>query len=91
MGHNDNATHQKNYLKAIENLEPFGNKIELIRKFSTEAVNIFENNSLDLVYIDSRPDYCSVLADLETYWPKLKNGGVMAGHGRLFCFYVNVS
>jgi predicted O-methyltransferase YrrM len=32
------------------------------------------------VYIDARHDYCSVTEDLELYWPKLRPGGIVAGH-----------
>jgi hypothetical protein len=78
----NNKTHEKHYLKAIENLEPFGNKIELIRGFSTDVIDRFPDNSLDLIFVDGRHDYCGCLEDLEAYWPKLKNGGIMAGHGR---------
>ena len=76
----NNASYQKNYLKAIENFRVFGDKVELIQGFSANVVRRFENNSIDLIYIDGRHDYCSTLEDLEAYWQKLKIGGVMAGH-----------
>jgi hypothetical protein len=30
-----------------------------------------------------RHDYCGVKEDLENYWPKLKRGGIIAGHDYL--------
>lgn len=36
--------------------------------------------SLDLVFIDGAHDYESVSQDLKAWWPKLRPGGVMAGH-----------
>ena len=45
-----------------------------------EAATLISDLSADFVYIDDRHDYCSVREALELYWPKLKVGGVMAGH-----------
>ncbi|CAK8986749.1 unnamed protein product [Durusdinium trenchii] len=36
--------------------------------------------SLDLVFIDGAHDYDSVSQDLKAWWPKIRPGGVMAGH-----------
>jgi len=36
--------------------------------------------SLDLVFIDGAHDYESVSEDLKAWWPKIRAGGVMAGH-----------
>eukprot|EP01006_Ploeotia_vitrea_P065833 TRINITY_DN93889_c0_g1_i1.p1 TRINITY_DN93889_c0_g1~~TRINITY_DN93889_c0_g1_i1.p1 ORF type:complete len:346 (-),score=36.62 TRINITY_DN93889_c0_g1_i1:338-1375(-) len=55
-------------------------KIQFIQKFSNEAVTQFEDNSIDFIYIDARHDYAGVYQDCTLYWPKLKVGGIMAGH-----------
>jgi len=34
----------------------------------------------DFVYVDARHDYKGVYEDMVAYWPKLKKGGIMAGH-----------
>merc|ERR1711879_218314 len=47
---------------------------------STECARKFEDASLDFVYLDARHDRQSVLLDLQTYWPKIRIGGVFAGH-----------
>ena len=36
--------------------------------------------------IDARHDYCGVKEDIEMYWPKLREGGILSGHD-----YVNVA
>lgn len=30
--------------------------------------------------VDARHDYCGCAEDIELYWPKLREGGIMAGH-----------
>eukprot|EP00758_Cryptobia_borreli_P017336 Tbor_TRINITY_DN6182_c4_g1::TRINITY_DN6182_c4_g1_i11::g.22020::m.22020 len=34
----------------------------------------------DYIYVDARHDYKGVLDDISQWWPKLKKGGIMAGH-----------
>jgi hypothetical protein len=29
--------------------------------------------------VDARHDYCGAKEDIELYWPKLREGGIMAG------------
>ena len=67
--------------EAKKKLKKFGSdRLNFIRDFSINAVKYFKNKSIDFVYVDSRHDYCSVLEDLELYYPVLKCGGLMAGH-----------
>jgi hypothetical protein len=35
---------------------------------------------VDYVYVDARHDYCGALEDIAAWWPKLRPGGIMAGH-----------
>ena len=58
-------------------------KVEFIRDFSFNAVKRFEDCSFEYVYVDAVHDYEGALADMIDYWPKLKPGGVMAGHDYL--------
>jgi len=57
----------------------FGNRVEFIRKLSTEAASHFHDESLDFVYIDGNHDYKYVLSDLSTWYPKVKPGGFVCG------------
>ena len=54
--------------------------INIKRMRSVEAAKDFENNSLDLVFIDGDHSYEQCKADIEAWWPKLKAGAVMLGH-----------
>ncbi|GAG75308.1 unnamed protein product [marine sediment metagenome] len=46
---------------------------------SADAVNLIPDN-LDFVYIDGNHSYEYVLRDIELYFPKVKEGGVVGGH-----------
>lgn len=56
----------------------------LIRKKSVDASAEFRTASLDFIYIDAAHDYSNVMKDLDIWWPKLKVGGVFAGHDFYF-------
>jgi hypothetical protein len=47
---------------------------------STAAAAEMKNSSLDFVYLDARHDFMGVVADIQAWWPKVKVGGVFAGH-----------
>lgn len=40
----------------------------------------FADGTFDFIYVDARHDRLGVLEDLQAWWPKLRRGGLMAGH-----------
>lgn len=75
----DNDEAEENYKNTLKLIEPFKYKVVIIRNYSQEAAKeIFEE--LDFIYIDSNHRYEWVRSDIITYWPKLKDGGQLAGH-----------
>ncbi len=64
--------------KAKRRLRKYEDKITWIRKKSEDAINLIPNN-LDFVYIDANHFYDFVKKDIEMYYPKLKEGGLLAG------------
>lgn len=54
--------------------------IGIMRNTSFEAVQAFPDKDLDFVYIDGEHTYEAVISDIVRWYPKVKKGGVLAGH-----------
>ena len=39
------------------------------------------DGTFDLIFVDGDRTYDAVKKDLELYWPKVKSGGILVGHG----------
>lgn len=53
---------------------------ELIRKYSMDAVNDFDDESLDFVYIDADHSFRAVTEDIDSWLKKVRKDGIIAGH-----------
>lgn len=69
---------QRKYEEAKSRLAPYNTVI--IRKISLDAAKDFEDGSLDFVYIDADHSYNSVKEDINAWAPKVRIGGIVAGH-----------
>jgi predicted O-methyltransferase YrrM len=47
---------------------------------STEAAGLFQNASIDFLYIDGNHQYEAVKQDIELFLPKIRRGGLISGH-----------
>ena len=65
--------------EAKNNLSQFEEKIQFIKKRSEDACDDVPNN-LDFVYIDGNHSYKYVKKDIELYYPKVKDDGMIGGH-----------
>ena len=72
--------HELRYNESIQRLSKHGGRSEVIRDYSINAVKRFEDNSLDFVYLDARHAYEYVKEDIQLWLPKVKPGGILAGH-----------
>lgn len=70
---------EKIYQKVKELLNPFGARSIIIRSTSERAI-IEIKNLLDMIFIDADHTYESVKADLNLWWDKVKDNGIISGH-----------
>lgn len=66
------------YQAAQNNLKGFD--VTFMRKASLEAVKEFKDRSLDFVYIDAMHYFDDVMMDTIAWTPKVRVGGIVAGH-----------
>ena len=68
------------FVETLNRMKPYGDRFRLIRKYSDDAINDFDDESLDFIFIDGLHTYDQVKKDLENFYPKLKKGGLFSGH-----------
>jgi len=68
-----------------QNMMPLKDYHIPLRMTSLEAVKTFEDKSLDFVFIDASHEYEDVKKDIIAWLPKVKQGGIIAGHD----YYLN--
>lgn len=78
-----NATGCIHYKKAKSILRKWKNKVYFRMAKSEDASKMFRDNYLDFIYIDGDHSYKAVKKDIELYYPKVSEGGVIGGHD--FC------
>jgi predicted O-methyltransferase YrrM len=80
MANTSQEEHDKKYAQTVERLKPYGNRSHIVRAMSSEAAPSFADGSLDFVYIDANHSYEGCRDDIALWWPKVKVGGILAGH-----------
>lgn len=64
----------------LENLKGQEDRYKLIKAYSPIVARLFKNDTYDFIYIDALHDYKSVSEDIKAWYPKVKSGGILAGH-----------
>lgn len=67
------------YKEAIKNLA-FTGRHSMCKLPSFTACKLVPDESLDFVYIDGDHHYGAVLGDILSWFPKVRKGGIVAGH-----------
>lgn len=68
------------YREFISNISPISSIIKPIRMTSLEASKFYPDESVDVVFLDASHKYEDVRDDLFAWYPKVKKGGIFAGH-----------
>lgn len=76
------------YRQAVERLSKYPN-VHVVRKTSMEALDDFEDGSLDFVYIDGNHQFAYVAEDIYHWAIKVREGGIICGHD--YAYYKSVS
>jgi hypothetical protein len=74
---------QDAYVEAMRSINEFRDRAYMLRCLSKQAVDLFPDESLDFVYIDANHEYSYVVEDIKLWYPKVKKGGIVAGHDYL--------
>jgi hypothetical protein len=76
----NHAVHVNAYAETMDNIKGLEDRGIMIRANSKSASEIFPDESLDFIYIDANHAYDFVVEDIKLWFPKLKKGGIFAGH-----------
>lgn len=70
------------YDRFLENMKPVlhDERIKLVRKDSVTASKLFDDKSLDFVFLDGSHYYSDFIKDVEAWSRKIKPNGVLSGH-----------
>ena len=55
-------------------------RVKVFKGFSVDVAKVFPDGYFDFIYIDADHTYEGCLADLRAWYPKIKQGGIIAGH-----------
>jgi Methyltransferase domain len=76
----DSVDREEDYRYAWRTMLEFRFRYRFIRKTSRDACPQFLDRSLDCVYIDGNHVTPHPENDLNMWWPKVKEGGIISGH-----------
>lgn len=72
--------HASNLAEVVKIERKNPGKVRILQGDSVAMAAEVKDGSLDFVYLDANHAYEAVLADLKAWLPKIKKGGIMAGH-----------
>jgi hypothetical protein len=82
-GHNDSFLSQRlldHYYQDICSWRERHPCLAVVRAYSAAAAQQFADGYFDFVYLDADHTYEGITADLASWWPKVRVGGILSGH-----------
>ena len=76
----NHTNHADAYNVTMNNTREHAERAHMLRCKGKIAANLFPDGTLDFVYIDANHTYEAVLNDIALWYPKVKSGGILAGH-----------
>ena len=67
------------YLRVAHRLQRYGKRSYILRDYSYKVTHLFDERSLDFVFVDGDHNYEAVKKDLEMWFPKVRTGGIIGG------------
>lgn len=64
----------------LTNMSSLLHVVNPVRAESVVASKMYEDNSVDIVFIDACHHYDCITEDIAAWYPKVKSGGIFAGH-----------
>lgn len=77
--HITDADQEQRYRDVVKKFSAYKN-VEIVRLYSDMAALATPDESIDFIYIDGDHSHDAALLDLQSWFPKLKRGAIMAGH-----------
>ena len=74
------SSRSEDFQEAQSRLAIYEGRFALVCGTSQGAAEVFHDDQIDFAYIDGDHRYSHVLWDLKHWWPKIKPGGILAGH-----------
>jgi len=84
-GDSNHKFHKNAYGEAMQSIYGFEERAFMLRGLSKQMVDLFDEDSLDFVYIDGNHEYSFVKEDISLWYPKVKKGGIVSGHA--YCLF----
>jgi hypothetical protein len=75
-----NEVNANAYHDTMISIKGFEDRAFMLRGLSSELIDLFQDESLDFVYIDANHAYDFVVEDINLWYPKVKKGGLVMGH-----------
>lgn len=76
----NHSQHADAYSETMNNISSYEDRGIMVRATSEVAADMFEDFSLDFVYIDANHAYDFVKQDIKLWYPKVKQNGYLCGH-----------